>query len=104
MADFENDKDSDVVTRTRSKTRKPQLFKVLLHNDNYTSMEFVIEILEEIFHMQPAVATQVMLKIHREGQGVAGVFTKDIAETKVDQVEDRAIECGYPLLCTMEPA
>ena len=104
MADFKDDKESDVVTRTRSRTKKPKLYKVLLHNDNYTSMEFVVDILEEIFHMPPGAATQVMLKIHREGHGVAGVFTRDIAETKVQQVEDRAIEWGYPLLCTMEPA
>lgn len=104
MPRSKEDSESDVVTRTRSRTKKPKLYKVILHNDHYTSMEFVVDILEEIFRMPPALATQLMLTIHREGYGVAGVYTRDIAETKVQQVEDRAMEWGYPLLCTMEEA
>lgn len=104
MADYKDDSESEVLIRPKSRTKKPQMYKVILHNDNYTSMEFVVEILETIFHKPPVLATQLMLTIHREGSGVAGVYTKDVAESKVRQVEDRAIESGYPLLCTMELA
>ncbi len=104
MADWKSDSDSEVVTRQKSKTRKPKMYKVILHNDDYTSMEFVVDILETLFHKPPVVAAQIMLKIHKEGSGVAGVFTRDVAESKVQQVEDRAVDYGYPLLCTMEEA
>ncbi|MFM7204989.1 MAG: ATP-dependent Clp protease adapter ClpS [Myxococcota bacterium] len=104
MSDRQGDSDSEVIVRTRSKTQKPKMYKVILHNDRFTTMEFVVDILEDIFHHPPAVATQLMLRIHREGQGVAGVYTKDVADTKVQQVEDRALEYGFPLLCTMEQA
>lgn len=100
----QSDPDSITLERTRQKTRKPRQFRVILHNDNYTSMDFVVDILEEVFNHPPAIASQIMMKIHREGFGVAGVYMKDIAETKVAQVEARAIADGFPLLCTLEQA
>jgi ATP-dependent Clp protease adaptor protein ClpS len=104
MARHSSDSDSEVLTRKKSKTKKPQMYKVILHNDDYTSMEFVVMILETIFYKPPVIANQIMLRIHKEGSGVCGVFTRDVAESKVSQVEDRAMEYGYPLLCTMEQA
>lgn len=92
---------SDVATKER--TKKPRRFKVLLLNDDYTSMEFVVFILTQIFHHSPAEATRIMLHIHRSGVGVAGIYTKDVAETRVDQVMRLAEENGHPLQCTMEP-
>ncbi len=104
LYEYEGDTESTVLTRRRTKTRKPRMYKVILHNDDYTSMDFVTEILETVFHKPPVVATQLMLQIHRKGFGVCGVFTKDVAESKVRQVEARAEQAGFPLLCTMEAA
>jgi ATP-dependent Clp protease adaptor protein ClpS len=97
--------DSDTVTRTRSesKTRVPPLYKVLLHNDDYTTMEFVVHVLEQVFGHPSPVAAQIMLSIHHRGVGVAGVFPYEIAETKANKVMDLARESEYPLLCTVEP-
>jgi ATP-dependent Clp protease adaptor protein ClpS len=97
--------DADTVTRTRSepKTRPPPLYKVLLHNDDYTTMEFVVHVLETVFcHPSPAAMT-IMLAIHHRGVGVAGVFPYEIAETKATKVMELAREAEYPLLCTVEP-
>jgi ATP-dependent Clp protease adaptor protein ClpS len=92
------------VQEARPKLRRPPLFKVLLLNDDYTPMEFVVEVLEHIFGMNREKATQVMLHVHTRGRGVCGVYTKDIAETKVSQVNDYARSRQHPLLCTMEEA
>jgi ATP-dependent Clp protease adaptor protein ClpS len=92
------------VQEARPKLRRPPLFKVLLLNDDYTPMEFVVLVLEVFFGMNTEQATQVMLHVHTRGIGVCGVFTKDIAETKVAQVNDYARSHQHPLMCTMEEA
>lgn len=86
----------------RSKTKPPKLYKVLLLNDDYTTMEFVIEVLQGIFSMGQEQATQVMLKVHNEGSAVCGLYPRDIAETKVSQVTVYATQRGHPLRCLME--
>ena len=92
------------VQEAKPKLRRPPLFKVLLLNDDYTPMEFVVQVLETFFVMNREKATQIMLHVHTRGRGVCGVFTKDIAETKVSQVNDFARSHHHPLLCTMEEA
>ncbi|NEX20670.1 ATP-dependent Clp protease adapter ClpS [Thiorhodococcus mannitoliphagus] len=92
------------VQEARPKLKRPPLYKVLLLNDDYTPMEFVVLVLEVIFGMNREKATQVMLHVHTRGVGVCGVFTKDIAETKVAQVNDYARSHQHPLMCTMEEA
>ncbi len=92
------------VAESREKVEEPPLFKVLLHNDDYTTMEFVVWILESIFNMAVDQAIQVMLNVHTQGIGVAGVYTYEIAEMKVNKTTDLARENEYPLLCTMEKA
>ena len=92
-----------VVEETRPKLKKPTLYKVLLLNDDYTPMEFVVEILERFFSKPREQAVQIMLHVHQKGVGVCGVYTHDIAETKVRKVMDCAQEHQHPLQCTMEP-
>ena len=87
----------------RSKTEKPPRYKVLLLNDDYTTMEFVVWVLQRVFHHSPASSTRVMLHIHNKGVGVAGIYTREVAETRVAQVSQMASESGHPLQCTMEP-
>lgn len=103
-AKFEDD-DTGVVTETRveRKLAKPRRFKVLLHNDDYTTREFVVEILRIVFHHQEHAATQIMLAVHRAGVGVAGVYTYEVAETKIRTVEAMAKAFEFPLRLTMEP-
>jgi ATP-dependent Clp protease adaptor protein ClpS len=91
-----------VVTKTRPKTKKPSLYKVLLLNDDYTPMEFVVHILERIFNKNREDAVEIMLHVHRHGVGVCGVFTFEVAETKVAQVIEFARRHEHPLQCTME--
>ena len=91
-----------VVTKTRPKTKKPSLYKVLLLNDDYTPMEFVVHILEKIFNKNREAAVEIMLHVHRHGVGICGVFTYDVAETKVAQVIEFARRHAHPLQCTME--
>lgn len=91
-----------LVTKTRPKTKKPSLYKVLLLNDDYTPMEFVIHVLEKYFSKGREEATRIMLHVHQKGVGVCGVFTYEVAETKVTQVMDLARQNGHPLQCTME--
>lgn len=99
------DSDSGVlVAEATPKTRQPPLFKVLLLNDDFTPMEFVVELLERFFAMNRSKATRVMLEVHTQGKGVCGVFTYEIAETKVAQVMAFARDNQHPLMCTMEPA
>ncbi|MFN4277890.1 MAG: ATP-dependent Clp protease adapter ClpS [Ferrovibrio sp.] len=91
-----------VVTKTRPKTQKPPMYKVLLLNDDYTPMEFVVYVLERFFNKAREEATQIMLHVHQKGVGICGVFTYEVAETKVTQVIDFARQHQHPLQCTME--
>ncbi len=90
------------ATQQRRKTQRPKRFKVLLHNDDFTSMEFVVEVLSRYFHKAPAEATRVMLEVHHKGVGVAGIYPKDQAETKIAEVTTEAHSTGMPLLLTLE--
>jgi ATP-dependent Clp protease adaptor protein ClpS len=91
-----------IATRTKPKTQKPSLYKVLMLNDDYTPMEFVVLTLQRFFKMTIEDATRVMLHVHQRGVGVCGIFTYEVAETKVNQVIDFAREHQHPLQCTME--
>ncbi len=91
-----------VVTKTRPKTQKPPMYKVMLLNDDYTPMEFVVHVLERFFNKAREDATQIMLHVHQKGVGICGVFTYEVAETKVTQVIDFARQHQHPLQCTME--
>ncbi|MBS4046255.1 ATP-dependent Clp protease adapter ClpS [Ferrovibrio terrae] len=91
-----------VVTKTRPKTQKPPMYKVLLLNDDYTPMEFVVHVLERFFNKAREDATRIMLHVHQKGVGICGVFTYEVAETKVTQVIDFARQHQHPLQCTME--
>lgn len=98
-----DDRDSDLATSTvRPKLAQPPLYKVVLFNDDYTPMDFVVDVLCSFFTMNVEKATQIMLKVHTEGKAVCGVFSKDVAETKAQQVNDYARECEHPLLCNVE--
>ena len=100
--DNEDDSDVGVATKTRTKTKKPPLYKVLLLNDDFTPMEFVVHILERFFGLTHAQAFEIMLTVHKKGVAVVGVFSHEIAETKVTQVMDFARQHQHPLQCTME--
>jgi ATP-dependent Clp protease adaptor protein ClpS len=93
-----------VATRTRAKAKKPSMYKVLMLNDDYTPMEFVVMVLQRFFGMDIEAATRVMLHVHQQGVGVCGVFTYEVAETKVNQVMDAARQSQHPLQCTLEKA
>mgnify|MGYP001239988883 CR=1 FL=1 len=101
-SDNENDSETGLVTKIEIKTKKPPLYKVLMLNDDYTPMEFVVYALEHFFNKSTEEATQIMLHIHGKGVGICGVFTYEIAETKVNQVTDFARKNKHPLQCTME--
>jgi len=98
----DNDRQAGVMLKTRAKTRKPAMYKVLLLNDDFTPMEFVIHVLERFFSKTKDEATEIMLHVHRRGVGLCGVFTYEVAETKVMQVMDFARANEQPLQCTME--
>lgn len=91
-----------LVTKTRPQTKRPSLYKVLLLNDDYTPMEFVVHVLEKYFSKGREEATRIMLHVHHKGVGMCGVYTYEVAETKVTQVMDFARQHGHPLQCTME--
>jgi len=91
-----------VVEEAKPRLKRPPLYQVILLNDDYTPMEFVVDVLERIFNLNRTVATRVMLEVHTRGKGVCGVFTYEIAETKVAQVTSYARQHQHPLLCTME--
>jgi len=93
-----------VATRTRTRTKKPSPYKVLMLNDDYTPMEFVVMVLQRFFKMSMEDATRVMLHVHQKGVGVCGVFSYEVAESKVSQVMDFAREHQHPLQCTLEKA
>ena len=106
MSNRERDSDAgtvgQVVTKTKGETQRPSLYKVLLLNDDYTPMEFVVHVLERFFGKGQEEATRIMLHVHHKGVGVCGVFTYEIAETKVAQVMEFARQHQHPLQCTME--
>lgn len=102
MSEHEQGLDRDVVVETEKKLKRPSLFKVLLHNDDYTTKEFVVQILEYVFHKDNTEAVQIMLHVHRTGIGVAGVYTYEVAETKVKTVEGLARQYEFPLKCSIE--
>jgi ATP-dependent Clp protease adaptor protein ClpS len=98
----ETDFEEAAVAESREKVEEPPLFKVLLHNDDYTTMEFVVWILESVFNMAEEQAIQVMLNVHLRGIGVAGIYTYEIAETKVSRTTELAREQEFPLLVTLD--
>jgi len=104
MADKESQYlEAPVVQESEPKVQRPRLYKVLLLNDDFTPMEFVVVLIEQIFHKNREEATQIMLHVHQKGVGVCGIFTREVAETKVRQVLGFAKERQHPLQCTMEP-
>ncbi len=97
-----DDLDQGVAVKSRSKTKKPSMYRVLMLNDDYTPMEFVVHVLEHFYNKSHEEATQVMLHVHQKGVGVCGVYTYEIAETKVNQTMDLAQQSQHPLQCTIE--
>ena len=102
MAENKNRREGSVLVEDTIETKEPRLYKVLLHNDDYTSMEFVIAILETVFHKSANDATKIMLNVHNEGFGIAGVYTREICETKISVVHELAKKNEFPLRCSME--
>jgi ATP-dependent Clp protease adaptor protein ClpS len=98
------DTDGEVLEKPETKTAKPRLFNVILHNDDYTTMEFVVQVLETIFLKPSPDAFRIMMQVHLQGRGVCGAYQYEIAETKVDAVHELAREKGYPLRATVEEA
>ncbi len=102
MSDYNPEIEGDVITETRDDTTEPSMYRVLLLNDDYTTMEFVVEILMLVFSKSVEEATRIMLNVHRIGVGLCGIYTYEVAETKVDTVHALAKERGFPLKCSME--
>ena len=98
----DNRPSTDVIVKTKPKTKTPSLNKVLMLNDDYTPMEFVVTLLEKLFGMDREKATRIMLLVHSQGKGICGIYTYEIAETKVAQVNEYAQRHQHPLLCSME--
>ncbi len=103
MSGTERRTDGELLERTSQETKKPELYKVFLLNDDYTTMDFVVDVLETIFHKQPAEAFRIMMMVHTQGKGLCGVYPHEVAETKVDAVIERAREHSFPLRAAMEP-
>src|SRR3954451_5277099 len=103
MPGSERQTGGEILERTRQETKKPELFRVLLLNDDYTTMDFVVEVLESIFNKSPAEAFRIMMAVHTQGKGLCGVYPHEVAETKVETVMERARENGFPLRAAMEP-
>ncbi len=93
-----------VATAERTRTKKPPMYKVLLHNDDYTTKEFVVMVLQAIFHKSESEAVRIMMHVHSNGIGVAGVYTYEVAETKIAKTVQLAQSYEYPLQCSLEPA
>jgi ATP-dependent Clp protease adaptor protein ClpS len=102
MAQGERQTGGEVLERTRDRTKEPELYQVVLLNDDYTTMEFVVEVLESIFNKPPSEAYRIMMQVHTQGRGACGLYPFEIAETKIATVEGRARENGFPLRATME--
>ncbi len=103
MSERQDKREGELATRKRRKTKRPQRWRVLLHNDDYTTMDFVIHVLVTHFKKSHGEATHIMLQVHRKGIGVAGVYSRDVAETKVEAVMREARENGMPLKVSAEP-
>jgi ATP-dependent Clp protease adaptor protein ClpS len=103
MAETDRQAGGEVLERTKQETKKPELFKVLLLNDDYTTMDFVVEVLESVFNKAPAEAYRIMMAVHHQGQGLCGVYPFEVAETKVAAVIELARSHGFPLRASMEP-
>lgn len=103
MPDYVGQPGEGAAVADQTSAKRPRRHKVLLHNDHYTTMEFVVMVLEEVFQQSAEQAVQVMLRVHKNGIGLAGVYVKSIAEAKIDKVHHLAKEHGYPLKCSMEP-
>lgn len=95
---------TETVARRKTRVKEPPLFRVLMLNDDFTTMDFVVAVLESVFMKTPAEAVQIMLHVHNNGRGMCGVFSREIAEAKVDQVHRRASSQGFPLRCVLEEA
>jgi len=104
MSDQHPDYREDLESNIQEDLEEPRMYKVLLHNDDYTTMEFVVEVLRKVFNKSPVEATQIMLNVHKSGIGVCGVFIEEVAETKVEMVHHLAKSNGFPLQCSMEEA
>lgn len=102
IPDWQQDSNT-VVEESRPKLKKPRMFQVVLLNDDYTPMEFVVELIEQFFYKSRENATRIMLKIHTEGKGVCGIYTEDVAETKAAVVNQYSMDHQHPLLCEIEP-
>jgi ATP-dependent Clp protease adaptor protein ClpS len=102
MDENEIKNNEDVEVKERQEVKTPALYKVFLLNDDYTTMDFVIYILEKVFHKNPVEATRIMFHVHKNGKGLAGVYARDIAETKIDTVHGHARKQGFPLKCGIE--
>ena len=104
MADKRPQDDVEILEKPAHQTKEPEMYQVVLHNDNYTTMDFVVEILEGIFHKSPVEAHGIMSKVHAEGRGIAGVYPFEVAETKIEMVHERARAEGFPLRVSTERA
>jgi ATP-dependent Clp protease adaptor protein ClpS len=104
MSGRQNETDGAIKERAETKSQDPKLYNVILLNDDYTTMEFVLQILETLFQKSPAEAYRIMMHVHRNGRGLAGVYTWEVAETKVEKVTTLSREAGYPLRATIEDA
>jgi ATP-dependent Clp protease adaptor protein ClpS len=104
MADRQEQTGGAVKERAETKTQDPTLYAVVLLNDDYTPMDFVVDVLEEVFQKSPAEAYRVMMQVHLNGRGVAGIYAWEVAETKAEKVASLAVEAGHPLKATIEEA
>lgn len=102
MSVFTPDGTTKVKNKAQSKVKRPSMYKVIMLNDNYTTMEFVVDILKKIFNKTAMEATEIMLSVHQKGRGIAGIYSYDIAMTKLIQVKNEAKKSSYPLKCIME--
>ena len=104
MSEHHPDFREDLESNVEEELQEPPMYKVLLHNDDYTTMEFVVEILQKVFHKSSVEATHIMLLVHTNGTGICGLYTAEVAETKVELVYHMARKNGFPLQCSMEEA